>query len=209
MTTRKEDAVSIIGEEIHDETFAEKEEDELKSLVIKSEPVEEVKAKAKKDEKEEDEEDDEKKKDKKKEEKAVIEESAPHVLYSEVESFLSTYDMVAKSDLAYAEKLKAVQDAYEQFGREVAESFSPTKQEKELEALDEIKSMLAQLLSRQDVTEQELAMLKQKGLSSNPQEVIPQAVRRSLTVDSLQAIDPAQNVKPGSIRDLANKAAGF
>ena len=217
MTTREEDAVSIIGEDVHDETFAEKEDDELKAdLVIKSEqeePIEEVKAKAKKEEKDEEEEEEKEDKKKKKEEKSVvvnnsIEEPVPHILASEVGTFLATYDMVAKSDLAYAEKLKSVQEAFEHFGEAVAASFAPTPKEKELSALEEIKAMLAQLLSRQDVTERDLAVLKQKGLSSNPQETRPEVVRRSLDLNSLPTLAPAQSETPG-IRAIAERTVGF
>ena len=217
MTTQKEDAVSIIGEDVHDETFAEKEDDELKAdLVIKSEqeePIEEVKAKAKKEEKDEEEEEEKEDKKKKKEEKSVvvnnsIEEPVPHILASEVGTFLATYDMVAKSDLAYAEKLKSVQEAFEHFGEAVAASFAPTPKEKELSALEEIKAMLAQLLSRQDVTERDLAVLKQKGLSSNPQETRPEVVRRSLDLNSLPTLAPAQSETPG-IRAIAERTVGF
>jgi hypothetical protein len=69
--------------------------------------------------------------------------------------------------------------------------------------------MLTQLLNRQDVTEQKLAVLEQKSLSSNPRESIPQTVRRSLQPDSLMAFDPAQSAAPGSIRAIANQRAGI
>ena len=218
MVTQKEDAASIVGEE-EAEKLAEKAKDELKAdLVIKAEqkevePVVEE-AKASKDDEKEDEEDDKKKK--KKEEKSVVinnsvaVEKTPHVLDPEVKSFLDAYDVVSKSGFDYSSKLKAVQDAYEQFGTAVAASFAPTKEEKEFEALDEIKSMLTQLLSRQDATEQKLAILEQKNLSSNPKELIqPTTVRRSLQFDPATALDPAQHAAPGSIKAVADRSAGI
>jgi len=219
MVTQIDDAASIVGEELAEE-ISEKTKDELKAdLVIKSEqeevvPVVEEKA-CKDDKKEDDEEEDDGKEKKKKEEKSVVVnnsasiEETPHVLDSELRAFLSAYDVVAKSDLDYSGKLKAIQDEYERFGTAVAESFAPTKQEKESEKLDEIKAMLSQLLSRQDVTEQKLAILEQRSLSSNPKEVIQPSVRRSLQFDPAQTFDPAQRAAPGSIRDVANRSAGM
>jgi len=216
MVTQTEDAASIVGEELAEEIEAKAKEELKADLVIKSEqeevaPVVEEKAR-KKDKKEDEEDEDEK--EKKEEKSVVVNNSAsieknPHVLDSELRVFLSAYDVVAKSDLDYSGKLKAIQDEYERFGTAVAESFAPTEQEKELEKLDEIKAMLERLLSRQDVTEQKLAILEQRSLSSNPKEVIQPSVRRSLQFDPAQTFDPAQRAAPGSIKDVANRSAGL
>jgi len=216
MTTQIEDAASIVGEEEAARIDELNAEDELKAdLVIKSEQEEpeiEVKAKDKKEEDEEAEDEDDKKKKEKEEKSEVVlsnvEIPPVHILDHEIETFLSAYDMIAKSDLAYSDKLKSVQDAYEAFGKSVAASFSPTKEEKELEVLDEIKAMLTQLLSRQDVTEQKLAILEQRGLASNPKETVPPIVRRSLQLDSPLVLEPAQSTTPG-IRAIANKSVGL
>ena len=213
MTTQKEDAGTIVGEELAEE-LSEKAKDELKAdLVIKAETEEEVPVEAEKacaddkKKKKEDEEDE----DEKEEKSVAVKEVVPtHVLDSEIRSFLDAYNTVSKSDLDYREKLKAIQAHYEQFGTAIADSFAPTKEEKELEALDEIKSMLTQLLSRQDVTEQKLAVLEQKSLVSSPKEVIHQpTVRRSLQFDPAVKSDPAQDVAPNSIKALANRSAGI
>ena len=218
MTTRKEDAESIIGEELAELIDEKAKELEGKAdLVIKSEQEDEVEPEViieegKHDMKEDDEEEEEdKKKKEKKEEKADLkEEPVPHILEPALNHFLSVYDEIASADAKYQDKLQAVQGAFEQLGEAIKASFAPTPQEKEQETLTEIKSMFNQLLSRLDVVDQEVAILKQQSLSSEPKKTIPQPVRRSLQLDSSQAFVPsAQGNAPKSLREITRRSVGL
>jgi len=214
MVTQTEDAASIVGEELA-EVIAEKATEELKAdLVIKSEqeevaPVEKAYSDNKKKPKVEDEDEEDEMDDKKKKVAKSEIENTSHVLDKGYQALRAVYDVVLQSDLDYSGKLKAIQEEYERFGTEVAAGFAPTKQEKEEEALSEIRDMFAQLLSRQDVIEQKFSILEQRSLSSNPKEVIQPSVRRSLQFDPAQTFDPAQRAAPGSIKDVANRSAGL
>jgi hypothetical protein len=221
MPTQKQDSESIVGEELAE--LIEEKKDELQlegkaDLVIKADQEDEIpeviveEGKMEKDDEEDEEDKDKKKKDK--EEKAdLVEEPVAHVLepaVSQFLSFLSDYDEIFVANASYKEKLQAVQVAFENLGEAVKSSFAPTEDDRNQETLDEIKGMLTQLLSRQDATEQELAILKQKSLTANPKESISQPVRRSLELDPGKVFGlPAQDGAPRSVREIARSTVGL
>jgi hypothetical protein len=205
MTTQKEDAESIVGEELAEEIEQLSKDVGKADLVIKSEqeePVQEepVQELAKMDE---DEEDDEEMKDKEKKK----EEKKSHALSESWESFLSIYDEVVLSEIAYKDKVHNIQAAFEQLGDAIKSSFAPTPKEREEEALTQVMSMLSQINDRLEAQEQRFAILEQKSLASTPKETVPtQPVRRSMQYNPAQAPAP---VKPGSVADIVNKSLGI
>lgn len=210
MTTQLEDAESIVGEELAEEIS--KAADEMKAdLVIKSEQdeepvVEEVKAESCDKKKKDDEEDDEEKEEMK---AKIVEDVKPvaHALFDPVNVFLSQYDQVAESELTYHEKLQAIQSAYEQLGEAVKSSFAPTQAETASHDMEELKSMVATLIQQNENLATEVALLKQKGLASNPADVIPTERRRSINPADIQRMvsQPAQN-QPVKIGDFVNRS---
>ena len=211
MTTQKEDAASIVGEELAEE-IAEKAKDELKAdLVIKSEVEEpEIEEKAETSEEEDDEEEEKKKKDKE-EEKAVIEPEPveviePHALSDPIDLFLSQYDEVSKSNLGYNEKLQAIQNGFEQLGEAIKSSFAPTTEEKEVAEISELKGLVQQLAQTTESLVTEIAILKQQGMTVEPKQA-PVEKRRSLQLDTSRVFqEPARTGKPMKVGDFVNRS---
>ncbi|MHA2191064.1 MAG: hypothetical protein ACXAAP_12585 [Candidatus Thorarchaeota archaeon] len=217
MPTQKQDSESIVGEELAEMIEERKDELQLEGkadLVIKADQEDEtpeaIVEESKHEMGEEDEEDKDKKKKDKEEKADLVEEPVAHVLEPAVSQFLSDYDEIFVANASYKEKLQAVQVAFENLGEAVKSSFAPTEDDRNQETLDEIKGMLTQLLSRQDATEQELAILKQKSLTANPKESISQPVRRSLELDPGKVFGlPAQDGAPRSVREIARSTVGL
>lgn len=212
MTTQLEDAASILGEENAEKLEALKAEmkSEATELVVKSDPVE--------DEAEEE----KKKKEMKEEEKSevVVEETVElsevketpkHVLAVAIDNFLASYNEVAKADLGYQDKLQQVQDAYAALGEAVKSSFAPTPEEKKVEELGELKSLVIQMSEQLQSMTQELSILKQERLQPPTKLETQPVVRRSMTLESLQQqiSNPAQANTGSSLRDISRRSVGL
>jgi len=212
MTTQLEDAASILGEENAEKLEALKAEmkSEATELVVKSDPVE--------DEAEEE----KKKKEMKEEEKSevVVEETVElsevketpkHVLAVSIDNFLASYNEVAKADLGYQDKLQQVQDAYAALGEAVKSSFAPTPEEKKVEELGELKSLVIQMSEQLQSMTQELSILKQERLQPPTKLETQPVVRRSMTLESLQQqiSNPAQANTGSSLRDISRRSVGL
>jgi len=187
MTTKVEDAESIVGKE--------KAEELDRSEVGKSDLV--VKAEC-----EDDKEEEKKKKKDKEEVKSEIEpeiKSEVHILEPAWDTFRSAYDDVEGK--SYTEKLQFIQDAFDKFGEAVKSSFAPTKEEKESVLSDELKSLIMAQTEQIRSLAQEIEILKQQRVSNKPE--LPQETRRSIVLDTAQLFTPAQN-GPRSLTDIIN-----
>jgi hypothetical protein len=139
MTTQKEDAASIVGEEQAEELEEKKTLiGKSEALVIKAEDEPVEKAKKEKKKEDEDEEEEESPKKKKKEEKkaetveektdisllleqlkAQMVEPDPHPLDTVLEELKASYDQALETDLSVEDKLRFVQDAYVGVGNQI------------------------------------------------------------------------------------------
>ena len=208
MATQKDDAVSIIGDDLADEL--DKKALETKAdLVIKSEdapadpePVVEE-AFPKKDEKPMDEEDDEEDKKKKEEKKADIVEEISHVLDPALADFKAAYDAVVSLAVPSTEKLQQLQPSFNALAehlKSLIQTPAEAKQEVEKAQYDELKALVVAQNDNIQALMQEVAILKQQGI---PHQVKPQeTVRRSIQIDPTKLLTAPS--KPRTVKEIAD-----
>lgn len=238
MTTRKEDAASIIGEELAEELEEEtKMVGKSEALVIKSEdeteeetPAEEILVEEgdyKKDDEEDEEEMEEDKKKKKKEEKSDFEETvlnmlseiasrkdveppAEHPLDGAITQLKSVYDVAVEMDDSQA-ALQTMQEPFEVLVRSIQDSMV----QKEPEVAEEVEAVedgVAQLLStfREEIglLRAEISALKQP---ATKQEEVPQVPeRRSVGFSpELLAKPTEQKSETPKLRQIVERSVGI
>ena len=223
MTKQKEDAESIIGEELAEELDEEtKMVGKSEALVIKAkeEIVEEGKAKKKEmEDEEEDEEEDKKKKDKKHEKKSDFEtqmlgmleeikadvspkEIEVHPLDSAIDELKSVYDIAVEMDDSQA-ALQTVQEPFEVLVRAIQDNIVKVETE-ELTAESTVESSIAQMLSEfKTELGQEIGLLRAEVAASKvpaTEQVVDQApprrsIRPELVLQPTEQKSPTPNLK--------------
>lgn len=184
MATRKDDAKSIVGENLAEEV--DENETVLRAdLVIKSEEVVE-----KQEVEEEDDEDEEKKK----KDDEEMEEKSAHILDTIFNKYRSAFDSLLNADASADKKLEAMQPFLSELG-EITRAELEGKSVKELRESQEI----AELKSEISQLRQDLKILSQSLTDkSNTQEVV---------VPERRSIAPVQSIKPEL--PPAQEATGF
>jgi len=238
MTTRKEDAASIVGDELAEEL---EEENNLvgksEALVIKSEDeteapevlVEEGKGKKEMKEEDEDEEyEEEDKKKKKKEEKSDFEETvltmlskltekkevepeAEHPLDGAIAQLKSVYDIAVEMSDSQA-ALQTMQEPFEVLVRSIQDSMVQPEPEVATEEPEAVEDTSAQLLSvfREEIglLRAEMAALKQPAVRRDEGPEIP--IRRSIGLSpELLAQPTEQKSKTPNLRSIVEKSVGI
>ncbi len=218
MTTQKEDAASIVGEEQANE-LEEKARAITKSeaLVIKSEDtpiVEEAKVKNEKDESEEGEE--EKDCSKKVAKKAEVAEPIPtvsteeivkavlaqmqkpeapsHPLDTVLNEFKAEYDLVSKSDTTVEDKLAKLQGHYQRFVDAVRDGLTPA-QTPEIAQATAMEKTLSQVVSAMDAVAQRMELVAARLSAPQPNQALPSPtptvpVQRSMTPSQFASMYP-------------------
>ena len=230
MTTRKEDAASIVGDEL-----AEKIEEEAKlvgksaAVVIKSEeetPQEEVKepevapvVEESKTEKSVDEEDtkedeeEEKTKDASKKKAELVESSiVAHPLDTVLGEFKAAYDLVSKSNGTVEDKLTQLQSNYQHLADVIRESLTPpmTPELAQATAMDamlsKFASVMESLIQRMELVATKMTTSYQPPIS-NTQTIQAQPVQRSITPAQIASSYPRPTPNPlgMKIQDFVNK----
>jgi cation transport regulator ChaB len=235
MTTRKDDAASIIGEELAEELDEEtKMVDKSEALVVKAEEplVEEAKKEMEEDEEEEDDEKKKKKKDEKKsmtidarpfEMKALnlleeikseisVEESEAHPLDGAIAELKSVYDVAVEMDDSQS-ALQAVQEPFEVLGRAIQENL--VKEEpKEVQPESTVESSIAQMLSDfENKMSQEMGLLRAEMTASRsqvPEGVLNQVPERRSINPSLIKEQPAERKSEyPNLQKIVEKSVGL
>lgn len=238
MTTRKEDAASIIGDELADELDEKaKLVGKSEALIVKSDDeevivVEEAKTK-KKDEKEvsdnEDEEDMEEEGcgDKKKKMKSEVVDFSEvlsaiaeikssitvptkpaHVLDEAFETFKAQYDEVYKSDAISSEKLQMIQEPFNQLGSYLVSTLKATAQAEEVAKSDNTGIDMVKAFSE---ALQPLAQKLDLLIQQNKPVTNPvnSPQRRSFNPADIQRSNLDYSNKPLSIQQLAEQSVGL
>jgi hypothetical protein len=199
MTTQKEDAASIVGEELANE-LEEKAKAITKSeaLVIKSSEAPSIveEAKTDKEKMKEDEKEEEEKPSKKETKKAeVIDESvaqpdwrsifkevfaetqkpseAPsHPLDTVLNEFKAEYDLVSKSDTTLEDKLTKLQGHYQRFVDAVREGLTPA-QTPEIAQATAMEKTLSHVVSAMDAVAQRMELVAARLSAPQPTQALP------------------------------------
>jgi cation transport regulator ChaB len=232
MTTKLEDAASIVGEELAEELEEEAKKATVgksEALVIKAEdePVEKAKDKKKEMDEEEDEEKDDKDKKKKKEEKSdaapEFEEKALHLL-GEINDLLTPQEVPAhlldvRMDAvkeAYDQALEmedsqlalqSVNEPFEELARSIQEGLA--KEDELTEPVTEDKA-LADAISTMT---QQLALLNAKvdAIEANPQQIVAAQIpeRRSVNTPEIFAQPQEEKSETPGLQNLVRKGMGL
>jgi hypothetical protein len=209
MATQKEDAASIIGEELAEE-IAEKALEAKADLVIKAEteetPLDPVVEEAfpKKDEKSMDEEDEEEEDDekKKKEEKKAV-----HVLDSFLDNFKSSFDAIVDKAVTSEIKLQELQTPFNVLAenlKSLIQTPEDVQKEQEKAQFDELKSLIVSQNDSIQALMQEVAILKQQGVPHQTNQ--KETVRRSIIVDPSKLLAPAPANRPLTATEAAMRS---
>ena len=228
MTTRKEDAASIIGEELAEELEEEtKMVGKSEALVIKAEEEIVEEGKAKKEMEDEDEEEDDKKKKEKDEKKSdfetkmlgILEEIKADVAPKEVEvhpldgaiaELKSVYDVAVKMDDSQA-ALQTVQEPFEVLVRAIQENL--VHEEPEEPATEPtVESSIAQMLSEfKNEIGQEFGLIRAEIAASKAfkEPVINQApIRRSIRPELVLQPTVPQSKTP-NLKAIVDRSVGL
>lgn len=240
MTTRKEDAASIIGEDLASELDEEaKLVGKSEALIIKAEDEPELveEAKTKKDEKEkpedeEDMEDDEEEKDKKKKMKSEVvdfkvdlsevfakieelkslipaqSEKSVHVLDGAIETLKARYDEIATSDFPSDEKLRMVQQPFNELGQAIISTLKPEPviTESKVESGNPMDLVKAFSEALQPLAQKLDLLIAQNRPVQNPVNVPP---RRSFDPNLVQQAQLVSAGKPLSIDEISRRSVGL
>jgi len=173
MTTRKEDAASIVGEELAEELDEKATVGKSEALVIKADEEETLEPEVvveegkmeKKEDKEDEEEDDKPKKEKEEKKAEVVAETPPvveptlvepepHPLDTVLSELIASYDQAIKSDLSVQDKLQFIQDPFVAVGTTL-KSHIESQPQPDIPNQD-IMAKLDMIMQRMDLMEQKM-----------------------------------------------------